>query len=112
MNKLELIEKIAEKANLEKHDVEKIMNTFVDVVIENLQNDKEITLTGFGTWSAKFRAARKGVNPQNPTQKIDMPAITVPKFKAGKTLKDALKEKKSESEQVVEHEEQQNESEE
>lgn|GEM_PF-119882 len=91
MNKTELISSIAEKTNLDKNDVEKIVNTFVSVVIENLKQNKDVTLTGFGTFLAKFRSARKGVNPQNPSEKIDIPETTVPKFKAGKTLKDALK---------------------
>ncbi|MBU4360725.1 HU family DNA-binding protein [Candidatus Parcubacteria bacterium] len=98
MNKLELISTIAEKSNVEKNDVEKVLNTFEQVVIENLKAGKDITLTGFGTWVAKFRSARKGVNPQNPTEKIDIPAVTVPKFRAGKTLKDALKHSKTETE--------------
>lgn len=91
MNKLELISVIAEKTNLEKNDVEKVINTFEEIVIENLKAGRDITLTGFGTWVAKFRSARKGVNPQRPSEKIDIPAVTVPKFRAGKTLKDALK---------------------
>ncbi len=97
MNKLEFISTIAEKSNVEKNDVEKVINTFEQVVIENLKAGKEITLTGFGTWIAKFRSARKGVNPQNPSEKIDIPAVTVPKFRAGKTFKDALKHSKTES---------------
>ena len=93
MNKAELIDKIAEKAGAEKKEVVKILESFEEVVIKSLQAGEEVTLTGFGTWLAKFRSARGGVNPQNPSQRIQVPAVTVPKFRAGKTLKDALKKK-------------------
>ena len=92
MNKQELLEKIAEKSGVEKKEVAKAIEAFEAIVIENLKKGEEVTLTGFGTWLAKFRSARGGVNPQNPTERIKVPAVTVPKFRAGKTLKDALKE--------------------
>jgi len=59
-----------------------------------LQAGNEVNIAGFGAFSAKTRAGRIGVNPQNPSQKIEIPPVTVPKFKAGKRLKDALKGKK------------------
>jgi DNA-binding protein HU-beta len=65
----------------------------LEVITETLVKDDEVTLTGFGTFSAKFRSSRMGVNPQNPSERIKVPAVTVPKFKAGKALKDALKAK-------------------
>ncbi|OGY85094.1 MAG: hypothetical protein A3F54_02380 [Candidatus Kerfeldbacteria bacterium RIFCSPHIGHO2_12_FULL_48_17] len=91
MNKAELLEKLAEKAGMPKKQVEHLLEKFQELVIETLRASGEVTLTGFGTFSAKRREARMGVNPQNPTQKIQVPAVTVPKFKAGKALKDALK---------------------
>ncbi|MFH1890396.1 MAG: HU family DNA-binding protein [Candidatus Kuenenbacteria bacterium] len=91
MNKVELIEKLANKVNLDKKAVTQVLEGFEDVVIENLKKGEEITLTGFGTFLAKFRSARGGVNPQKPSERIQVPAVTVPKFRAGKTLKDALK---------------------
>lgn len=93
MNKVELIDKLAEKVGMDKKDVMKVLEGFEDLVISSLQKGEEVTLTGFGTWLAKFRSARGGVNPQNPTERIQVPAVTVPKFRAGKTLKDALKKK-------------------
>jgi len=68
-----------------------MLNAFVDLTIAALQKNDEVVLTGFGAFSAKTRAARTGVNPQNPSEKIQIPAVRVPKFKAGKALKDALK---------------------
>jgi len=91
MNKADLAQAIAEKLNLAKKQVEDTLNTMVDVITDSLKKGDEVVLTGFGAFSAKKRAARQGVNPQNPSQKIQIPAVTVPKFKAGKALKDALK---------------------
>ena len=91
MNKVELTEKISEKLGVTKKQVEDMLNAFEEVVIATLQQGVDVTLTGFGSFSAKRREARMGVNPKNPTEKIQIPAVTVPKFKAGKSLKDALK---------------------
>jgi len=91
MNKTELIDALADKASLAKSEAEKALNAFLDVVTASLKKGDEVTITGFGSFMAKRREARMGVNPQNPSQKIQIPAVTVPKFKAGKTLKDALK---------------------
>jgi len=93
MNKFELTDAIIAKTSLPKKDVELIIKSMLEVITDTLMKNEEVTLTGFGTFSAKFRSARKGVNPQNPTERIDVPAVTVPKFKAGKALKDALKSK-------------------
>ncbi len=91
MNKAELAQKLAEKMNVSKKEAEDMLNMFVEMVTDALKRDEEVVLTGFGAFSAKMRAARTGVNPQNPSQKIQIPAVKVPKFKAGKALKDALK---------------------
>ena len=91
MNKADLAQKVSEKLNLPKRQIEDTLNTILDVIVEQLKNGSEVVLTGFGAFSAKKRAARQGVNPQNPSEKIQIPAVTVPKFKAGKGLKDALK---------------------
>ena len=91
MNKAELSQALAEKLNVSKREAEDFLNTFVEMVTSNLKKCEEVVLTGFGAFSSKLRAARTGVNPQNPTQKINIPAVKVPKFKAGKALKDALK---------------------
>ena len=91
MNKSELIERLAEKTGIQKRDIERLLDTFEETVIEALKAGKEVTLTGFGSFIAKDRHARAGVNPLNPTERIQIPAVTVPKFKAGKRLKDSLK---------------------
>lgn len=91
MNKAELCEKIAAKLGSNKKEIERVLDTFEETVITELKNKGEVTLTGFGTFSAKDRSSRMGVNPQNPSERIQIPAVTIPKFKAGKGLKDALK---------------------
>lgn len=91
MNKADLINIIAEKVGISKRETEDAIETMIGTIVSELKKGGEVTLTGFGSFSAKKRAARTGVNPQNPSQKIQIPAITVPKFKAGKGLKDALK---------------------
>ncbi len=91
MNKAELINHIAEKVGVTKKQAEDMVETFVATVTETLTNGGEVTIAGFGAFMAKTRAGRTGVNPQNPTEKIQIPSVVVPKFKAGKGLKDALK---------------------
>ena len=93
MNKAALIEAVASKTRLTKKQVEEILETILESITESLQKGDEVTLTGFGTFSAKVRHARKGVNPQKPSEIIGIPEVTIPKFKSGKALKDALKSK-------------------
>jgi len=93
MNKAALAQAIGEKAGVNKKEAEDMIAAFVDIVTTTLQGGGEVNIAGFGAFSAKTRAGRMGVNPQNPSEKIQIPPVTVPKFKAGKGLKDALKAK-------------------
>jgi len=102
MNKVQLAEKVAEKVSIPKNAAERAIDVILDTIIETMKQGDKVNLTGFGTFSARVRHARTGVNPQNPSQKIEMPEIMVPKFKAGKTLKDALKGEDSESPEAEE----------
>ncbi|PIT86347.1 MAG: HU family DNA-binding protein [Candidatus Magasanikbacteria bacterium CG10_big_fil_rev_8_21_14_0_10_43_6] len=95
MNKAALAQAIADKVGASRKESEEMVNAFVRIVITELQKGETVNIAGFGQFSAKTRAGRIGVNPQNPTQKIQIPPVTVPKFKAGKALKDALKGKKN-----------------
>lgn len=95
MNKAALAQAIADKAGLSKKEAEDMVNAFTSIVIEQLQRGETVNIAGFGQFSAKTRAGRVGVNPQNPSEKIDIPPVTVPKFKAGKALKDSLKGKRN-----------------
>ncbi len=90
INKDMLTHAIVEKTDLSKRDVSAIIEAFVDVVTTELRAGNKVTVTGFGTFRVSKRAARVGINPQTKA-KINIPAMTVPKFTAGKTLKDAVK---------------------
>lgn len=92
MNKAELIVILSERVHdISKKQAEEMIEVLVDVITSTLKSGGEVNIAGFGAFMAKTRAPRMGVNPQAPTQKIQIPAVTVPKFKAGKGLKDALK---------------------
>ena len=93
MNKAELAVKLSEKMGLPKKKTEEIIEAMTEQITTELMANNEVTIAGFGTWSARVRASRMGVNPQNPSERIQIPEVRVPKFKAGKTLKDALKKK-------------------
>jgi DNA-binding protein HU-beta len=80
---------MAEKAGLSKADTEKALKAFVDTVTDALKSNDKISLVGFGTFSVGERAARTGKNPQTGAA-LQIPAAKVPKFKAGKALKDAV----------------------
>ena len=91
MNKAQLGEKLAEKHYLTKKQTEEVLDSFQELVIEELKKGGEVVLTGFGAFSVRTRSARMGVNPKNPSERLQIPEVRVAKFKAGKTLKDALK---------------------
>ena len=89
MNKSELVAKIAADADLKKGDAEKFLDAFVATVKEVIAAGDKIQLVGFGTFEAKERGAREGVNPA-AGEKISIPACKVPSFKPGKGLKEEL----------------------
>lgn len=93
MNKAELALRLSEKLGTPKKSAEDIVEAFEAIITATLLQGDDVTIAGFGTFSARTRSARMGVNPRNPTEKIQVPAVRVPKFKAGKGLKDALKNK-------------------
>jgi len=87
----DLVDHLAEKCGLSKRQVEDILEGMLEYITGLLKKGDELTLTGFGTFLAKARKGRMGINPKNPSEKIQIPASIVPRFKAGKALKDALK---------------------
>ena len=93
MNKATLINVIAEQTGVSKKTTEQVIDVLLETITQRIKAGEEVTLTGFGRFSSRVRTARLGVDPLNPTQKIQMPEVLVPKFKAGKALKDALKAK-------------------
>lgn len=89
MNKADLIAALAQKADLTKKDAEKVLGAFVEVVGDALKKGDKVQLVGFGTFEARKRAARTGINPQTHAE-IKIPSSVVPAFKAGKALKDVV----------------------
>ncbi len=89
MTKVDLIAKVAAEAELTKKDAEKAVNAMLDGITEALAAEDKVTLVGFGTFETRDRPARKGHDPRTGRE-IDIAASTVPAFKAGKALKDAV----------------------
>ena len=81
---------VASAAGCSKKCAGDCLQATLDAVSAELSKGGSVTLTGFGTFKVSQRAARTGVNPQNPSQKIQIPASRVPSFKAGKGLKQAV----------------------
>lgn len=92
MTKAELISAVADGSGLKKVDAEKAVSAFIASVTAVLKQGDKLSLVGFGTFSTTKRAARKGQNPQTG-KKINIPAATIPKFKPGKNLKEAVNSK-------------------
>ncbi len=90
VNKGQLIEAIATQTEMSKKEVSTVLETLLDTITEEIRKGNKVTLTGFGTFSTSKRAARQGRNPQTG-ETIQIAATTLPKFKAGKGLKDAVK---------------------
>ena len=90
MNKTELVQAIAEKANLTKVDSKAALDATLDAITNALKKGDKVALIGFGTFSVSTRAAREGINPRDKV-KIQIPEKKIAKFKAGADLVDALK---------------------
>ena len=91
MSKQDLINAIAQSAGITKRAAGEALETLIRTVTNELKRGRTVTITGFGTFRVSKRNARMGVNPRNPSQRISSPAMKVPAFKAGKTLKDAIR---------------------
>ncbi|GAB4303438.1 MAG: HU family DNA-binding protein [Desulfuromonadia bacterium] len=89
MTKAELVDAVAKSAGITKVAAEKAIGAFVDAVTGALAKGNRVTLVGFGTFEVTTRKARTGRNPQTGKE-ITIPAAKLPKFRAGKTLKDTV----------------------
>ncbi|MCL4380513.1 HU family DNA-binding protein [Candidatus Dependentiae bacterium] len=90
MNKSELINALSEETNFSKKDVTRVLDAVTRIIERSLKKGVKVSITGFGTFSTSLRPARKGINPATK-QKINIPAVCVPKFKAGKNLKELVR---------------------
>jgi len=91
MNKSELVEAIANGSGVTKADANRVLDTFMATVTDVLKSGDQVVLPGFGSFSTGNRSARTGRNPQTG-QAIQIKASRVAKFKAGKSLKEAVQE--------------------
>ncbi len=91
MTKQEFVDQVASKTNMSRREAQDAVEAVLDSITETLTSGGEINFTGFGKFSTQHRKERQGVNPRNPTEKVTIPAATVPKFSAGSTLKQAVK---------------------
>jgi len=91
MSKQDLISTLADAAGITKRAAGMALEALTSTITKELRKGNPVTITGFGTFKLSRRAARTGVNPRNPMQRISIPAMKIPSFKAGKTLKDAVR---------------------
>jgi DNA-binding protein HU-beta len=90
MNKSELINEISQETTLNKKDVVAVLDSAFRIIMRTLKKGLKVSITGFGSFQLSYRPKRKGINPAT-RQSIDLPAITVPRFKAGKQFKEIVR---------------------
>lgn len=88
MNKTQLVDKIAQSADMSKASAGRVLDAFIEAVGDTLESGDQVALVGFGTFSVRTRAARTGRNPKTG-EEIQIEEAKVPAFKAGKALKEA-----------------------
>lgn len=89
-NKMDLVEKVAQTIGSTKADAERAVEAIIDTITDRLKKGEEVSIAGLGIFQSKVRAGRMGRNPRTGAS-IQIKAMKVPKFRASKTLKDAIK---------------------
>jgi DNA-binding protein HU-beta len=92
VTKQEFVDRVSSKSGLSRKDAGTAVDAFLDSITDALSKGEEVAFTGFGKFQTQHRAARQGVNPRNPSERVHIPASRVPKFSAGSQLKQAVKE--------------------
>jgi len=90
MTKMELVEAVAKTAGVTKTESQRVVDAVIESISKALERGEKVTVTGFGTFEVRQRAARMGRNPQTG-ETIQIPAQRTPAFRSGKSLKDAVK---------------------
>ncbi len=90
MNKADIINKVHESLGGTRVDAERAIETAISCIVDTLKDGNEVSIAGLGIFSAKMRNARTGRNPRTG-ESIEIPAMRIPKFRAAKALKDAVK---------------------
>ncbi len=91
MTKQDLVAGAAQATGATKKASGEVLEAILAMITKSLKKGENVTITGFGTFRVSKRAARTGVNPRNPSEKIKIPAMKLPAFKAGKSLKDSVR---------------------
>jgi DNA-binding protein HU-beta len=90
MNKSELINELSEETTFSKMDVTRVLDSLTRIVSRALKKGEKVSITGFGSFWISCRPARKGINPATK-ERIDLPEISIPRFKAGKNLREVVR---------------------
>lgn len=90
MNKSELINELSEETTFSKKDVMRVVDALIGAIRRTLKKGEKVSITGFGAFWLSKRPARKGINPATKAR-INLPAVNVPRWKAGKTLREAVR---------------------
>lgn len=90
MNKSELVNSLSEETTFSKKDVARVLDSLTRIIERTLKKGEKVSITGFGSFWISRRPARKGINPATK-QRIDLPEVNVPRFKAGKHLREVVK---------------------
>ena len=90
MTRQSLIDALAHHNRMSKRQVDEVLSSLVDIIATSIKAGNKVSITGFGTFDVGTRAARRGVNPQTGAE-IQIPAMPMPRFRAGKRLKDAVR---------------------
>ena len=91
MTKQEFVDAVAQKSGLNRREAGQAVDAVLETITEALRRRDSVAFTGFGKFATSERKARMGVNPRNPSQKVHIPAATVPKFTAGSALKQTVR---------------------
>jgi DNA-binding protein HU-beta len=92
VTKQDFVAEVARKTQLSNRDAGRAVDAFLETITETLRSGDDVSFTGFGKFSTQNRAARTGVNPRNPSERVQIPAARVPKFSAGSALKQAVRQ--------------------
>jgi DNA-binding protein HU-beta len=92
VTKQDFVAEVARKTQLSNRDAGRAVDAFLETITETLRTGDDVSFTGFGKFSTQNRAARTGVNPRNPSERVQIPAARVPKFSAGSALKQAVRQ--------------------
>jgi DNA-binding protein HU-beta len=92
VTKKDFVDEVARRTSLSTRDAASAVDAVLDSITEVLREGGEVNFTGFGKFKTQDRKARQGVNPRNPSEKVHIPAATVPRFSAGSQLKQAVRQ--------------------